>query len=297
MMDDTPTDVDESRRAFLKSGAIATGGLALGLSANAASAQETTPTATPAESAGAGGGDARVHVSSYHPDAEFAVVSDAMEWTPQSVEGDYQTRMIRYLNTGEVVPIFVSTDAEIGTYEDSLGFVTADAEGGLGTTDGQSGLGGNESGNASGGGLFDGNETTTTTANETDATETASATTATGEPMPQVYRFESDASLTGDGIVSASFTTVDQSDASATLEGETWWQGEGGAEPANETETESVFGDDNATGNETEDGLLGDANETNETGNDSAGGGLFGGGNDSETATTTENDDGGFFSW
>jgi hypothetical protein len=37
---------------------------------------------------------------------------------------DYNTYQIRWLNTDEVVPLFVAQDAPIGQYDEELGFIT-----------------------------------------------------------------------------------------------------------------------------------------------------------------------------
>jgi len=65
----------------------------------------------------------------YYPKARFAIVSPVVEWVPgpadvrDSIYADYNTRMIRWLNTGETVPLFVAHDANLGEYVPELGYV------------------------------------------------------------------------------------------------------------------------------------------------------------------------------
>jgi hypothetical protein len=177
--DNSVFDVGKSRRSFLKEGALATGGLALGLSAGGAAAQEGE---TPTESETGQTGDSMGHlyVSAYYPNAKFAIVSDALDWSPDvsSIDDSAQAHMIRYLNTGQAVPLFVGEDADVGEFDDQAGYVAGDGAGGqMGTgtpTEGgnetEDGLFGDnetetetEAGNESDGGLFGGNETETET--------------------------------------------------------------------------------------------------------------------------------------
>jgi len=114
-------DLDDSRRSFLKKGAIASSVLAIGASGTAM-AQD---------------GDildeewkALINISNFYPDARFTFVSGVVEWVPNygdvtdSWFSDYNTYQIRWLNNGEVVPLFVAHDADIGEYDEDLGFIT-----------------------------------------------------------------------------------------------------------------------------------------------------------------------------
>lgn len=116
---------DDSRRSFMKKGALASGALALGASGTAM-----------AQDDGGGIGDlddawkALIHISNFHPDSRFTFVSGVVEWVPNygdvrdSWFSDYNTYQIRWLNTGEVVSLFVAHDANIGEYDEELGFIT-----------------------------------------------------------------------------------------------------------------------------------------------------------------------------
>lgn len=112
----------DSRRSFIKKGALATGALALGASGNAAAQR------------GSGqfedeGWQALTFIDNFHPNARFSFVSGVVEWVPNygdvrdSFFTDYNTYQIRWLNTDEVVPLFVAEDADIGEYDSDLGFV------------------------------------------------------------------------------------------------------------------------------------------------------------------------------
>lgn len=121
---------DESRRSFLKKSAVATAGVGAAASGTA-SAQD-------------GGDDddyfgqewkGLVFPQTFYPEARFSFVSDVVEWTPNygdvqdSWFTDYNTRMIRWLNTGEQDQLFVAEDANIGDYDDDLGFVPDQGDG------------------------------------------------------------------------------------------------------------------------------------------------------------------------
>ncbi len=111
---------DQSRRDVLKKGALATAGVGLlGASSQSAAAQDGD----------AGGQKALIFQNDFKPFARFTFVSDVIDWVPNVEEvtdniwSEYNVRMIRYLNTGEQVPFFVAQDAQIGQYDDQLGFV------------------------------------------------------------------------------------------------------------------------------------------------------------------------------
>ncbi|MDS0474052.1 twin-arginine translocation signal domain-containing protein [Natrinema sp. 1APR25-10V2] len=113
-------DPDDSRRSFLKKGALASGALVLGASGTAT-----------AQDGGIldEGWKALIHISNFHPNAQFTFVSGVVEWVPNygdvndSWFSDYNTYQIRWLNSGEVVPLFVAHDANIGEYDENLGFI------------------------------------------------------------------------------------------------------------------------------------------------------------------------------
>lgn len=72
---------------------------------------------------------ALIFADNFHPEARFTFVSGVVEWTPNygdvrdSWFSDYNTYHIRWLNTDEIVPLFVAHDAEIGEYDQELGFI------------------------------------------------------------------------------------------------------------------------------------------------------------------------------
>ncbi|GAB3670025.1 hypothetical protein GCM10028856_19150 [Halopiger thermotolerans] len=73
---------------------------------------------------------ALIHISNFYPNARFAFVSGVVNWVPNygdvrdSWFSDYNTYQIRWLNTGEVVSLFVAHDASIGEYNEELGYIT-----------------------------------------------------------------------------------------------------------------------------------------------------------------------------
>lgn len=114
---------DESRRSFMKKSAAAT--VAAGAaSTGTAAAQEDDDDILTDEWKGL------MFINEFNPRARFSFVSPVVEWVPNygdvrdSFFSDYNTRMIRYENTGETMRLFVAEDAEIGEYDDDLGFVT-----------------------------------------------------------------------------------------------------------------------------------------------------------------------------
>jgi len=121
---------DETRRSFLKKGAVATAGVAA--ASGGVSAQDGDDDFGDLDD----NWKALTFIDNFHPNARFTFVSGVVEWVPNygdvtdSWFSEYNTRMIRWLNTDEVVPLFVAHDAEVGEYDDDLGFVTdADDDG------------------------------------------------------------------------------------------------------------------------------------------------------------------------
>lgn len=125
---------DESRRSFMKKGAAATTAAAIG-GAGVVSAHQGQ---NEGENGGEGGDGgvldegwkALTFVNNFHPRATFAFVSGVTEWVPNygPVQAgwfsEYNTRLVRWQNTGEVTPLFVAEDAQIGSFNEDLGFVT-----------------------------------------------------------------------------------------------------------------------------------------------------------------------------
>lgn len=122
---------DESRRTFLKKGAVVTAG------ASAAASGVTSAQEDDEERPGAleGAWEALIFQNNFHPEARFAIVSDTLDWSPNYGGIDdswftgYNTRTIRWLNTGEHVQLFVADEADIGQYDVSLGYVPNQEEG------------------------------------------------------------------------------------------------------------------------------------------------------------------------
>jgi len=116
----------DSRRSFIKKGAAASGALALGASGVVAGQDGD-------DDGGIGDLDdnwkALTFISNFHPNARFTFVSGVVEWVPNygdvrdSFFSDFNTYHIRWLNTDEVVPLFVAEDANVGEYDEDLGFI------------------------------------------------------------------------------------------------------------------------------------------------------------------------------
>ncbi|UPW01906.1 hypothetical protein M0R88_07365 [Halorussus gelatinilyticus] len=100
---------ESSRRTFL-TGALA-GGLAIGTGTNVALAQDEDEVDTKRY-------EALIFAGSFHPGARFEVTSDVLNYTPVVPQGartfgEYNSRVIKYLNTGERVLFFPANDAEV----------------------------------------------------------------------------------------------------------------------------------------------------------------------------------------
>jgi hypothetical protein len=121
---------DESRRSVLKKGALATAGAGIvGASADSVAAQEGEGTESPE-----GSQTALMNVGQARPGRHFVVTSPVIDWLPDveeiqdAVWGDYNTRVIRYLNSDEQFLFWVAQDAELPEYDEQAGYVV-DAEG------------------------------------------------------------------------------------------------------------------------------------------------------------------------
>ncbi len=127
-----PTDDEEStRRKFMKQSAAATAGMAIvGAGSGTATAQDDGILDSPDESWGG-----LIFANNFHPEARFAIVSGVVEWTPNygdvqdSWFTDYNTYQIRWLNTGEIVPLFISEDTNLGQHNEELGYIPEPEEG------------------------------------------------------------------------------------------------------------------------------------------------------------------------
>lgn len=129
-MDDTPND-DERDRTPTRAAGIATAGMSAAAGIGSAAAQE----------GGDGGDDGGIveqdsggkkgltFQANFRPGAKIAIVSDVVDWWPEvdavtdNIWSDYNTRIMRYLNTGEHVLLYVAEAAEISRYDEDLGFV------------------------------------------------------------------------------------------------------------------------------------------------------------------------------
>lgn len=120
---------DDSRRSFLQKSAVTAVGASFVGSGVAAAQENTTEGDDGIIDGSLGAMEAVVSVSNYHPQAKFAFVSGVVDWTPNHGQiqntwfTDYNTRMIRWQNTDQTVPLYVSQDADIGQFDEGLGFV------------------------------------------------------------------------------------------------------------------------------------------------------------------------------
>ena len=137
---DSNSGDDKSRRSFVRDGALASGGLALGLSSAGTVAAQQNGTGNTSDGGTTGDGGTGegamglIFAGNFHPGARFAVVSDVVEWIPnygtvrEVPFSEYNTYMIRWQNTGNVVPLWVAKDADIGHYDGNLGYIADNQE-------------------------------------------------------------------------------------------------------------------------------------------------------------------------
>jgi hypothetical protein len=101
----------ESRRSFIKYGALTTGALTLGLG-GAGSVAGQTETATPSEETSQ---SALIANEKFYPGALFRVASPVLDQPPdeESIPDDRTVRRIEYLNTDETVQLYPPRDANL----------------------------------------------------------------------------------------------------------------------------------------------------------------------------------------
>ncbi|RDI73095.1 twin-arginine translocation signal domain-containing protein [Halopelagius longus] len=129
---------DQSRRSFMKTGAAASGAVALGLvSSGSAAAQQGTETPQGGTSTQDDDGitdegyKALIFEDDFQPAARFTFVSGVIEWTPNwadvrdSAWSEYNTYQIRWLHNGQVDTLFVTQDAseQLTEFDQNLGFI------------------------------------------------------------------------------------------------------------------------------------------------------------------------------
>ena len=124
-------DGESTRRSVLKSGALATAAAGLvGASAGGAVAQESDGTA------GAGRNWMRAIMSTaqFRSRSRFIITSPVLDWSPDvagiqnNVWSQYNTRVIRYLNTNQQGLFFQAQDAQVPEFDQQAGYVV-DGEG------------------------------------------------------------------------------------------------------------------------------------------------------------------------
>ncbi len=118
---------DSSRRSVLKTGALTTAGLTLTGVGSAAAQQDDGIVDGESDKA-------LMFADQFNPNSRFVITSPVIEWNPNVQEvrdadwSEYNTRMIRYLNTGQRAQFFMAEDAEVPEYDQQAGYVV-DAEG------------------------------------------------------------------------------------------------------------------------------------------------------------------------
>ena len=117
---------DSSRRSVLKTGALTTAGLAL-TGVGSAAAQDGDVVDGESDKA-------LMFADEFNPNSRFVITSPVIRWNPNVQEvrdadwSEYNTRMIRYLNTGQRAQFFMAEDAEVPEFDQEAGYVV-DAEG------------------------------------------------------------------------------------------------------------------------------------------------------------------------
>lgn len=117
---------ESTRRSVIKKGAAASVGVGLAASGTA-TAQDDDDDIDEEEAY-----KALLFEDQIRPGENFIITSSVIEWSPDvpdvqdSFYTDYNTRHIRYLNTSEMVPIFIAEDATLPEYDPELGYVVDD---------------------------------------------------------------------------------------------------------------------------------------------------------------------------
>lgn len=118
-----------SRRTLMKSIALTTGALTTGVSETARGQEDDAE-----ENDSNNTWEGLIQTDNFHPFSQFALVSGVINWRPNygdvrdSWFSNYDTYQIRWLNTDEIVPLYVTHDADIGEYDEDLGFIPADGQ-------------------------------------------------------------------------------------------------------------------------------------------------------------------------
>lgn len=135
-MDRELTDIgsDESRRSILKKGALSIGALAVGASGPVAAQNQGDDDDVFDDQEYDKG---LMYVGQARPGARFVISSPVLDWNPDieeiqdNVWSEYNTRVIRYLNTDEQVLFWQAHEAEVPDFSPEAGYVV-DAEGATG---------------------------------------------------------------------------------------------------------------------------------------------------------------------
>ena len=133
---------DESRRSFMKKGAVASGAAALGLSGVGTAAAQDEGAEDDSDdfiNAEAESISAAMFSTAFRPGGRFIITSPVIDWTPdvqQNIAGQFEkfnTRVIQYVDTNEQVLFFQAQDAEVPNYNEDAGYVVDnDEEWGIG---------------------------------------------------------------------------------------------------------------------------------------------------------------------
>jgi len=121
-----------TRRSVLKKGAAATAGLGLTAGATgSAAAQDDDDDGVFEDQEW---DKAIIPAGQFQPRGRFIITSPVLEWNPRveeirdNVWSEYNTRVIRYLNTNDMVVFWQAEDAEVPNFNQEAGYVV-DAEG------------------------------------------------------------------------------------------------------------------------------------------------------------------------
>lgn len=120
---------DSTRRSVLKKGALATAGAGLaGISTGGAAAQVEDDGVVDDQEWDKG----IISTGQFQPRGRFIITSPVLRWNPRveeirdNVWSEYNTRLIRYLNTNDIVPFWQAHEAEVPDFNEQAGYVVDD---------------------------------------------------------------------------------------------------------------------------------------------------------------------------
>lgn len=128
------TNEGSNRRTFLKKGSLATAGTGMVLSATGLGAAQEQEEDDDDVFVNEEESTCIMFQNDFRPESQFVITSPVLDWSPDvpqnlgSTFEEYNTRMIRYRNTGDNVLFFQSQDATVPDFDQEVGYVVDNDE-------------------------------------------------------------------------------------------------------------------------------------------------------------------------